>query len=74
MTSHLTRIAAQDHVEHLVAQARSARVSRDLRRARKQHRKARPLDLGPALESGPFSSEPLTGVRWGHRLGAAVAR
>ena len=74
MTGYLTRSTAQQHVDDLVSEARQARVSRDLRRARRRFNKARRQALGPALEQGIMTAEPLTGVRWGHRVGAALAR
>lgn len=74
MTDYLNRHTAQQHVADLVAEARQARVRRDLRRARRRFEKARRQALGPAFESGVMTAEPLTGIRWGHRIGAAPAR
>lgn len=73
MTDYLTRHTAQQHVDDLVDEARQARVRRDLRRARRRFNRARRQALGPALESGIMTTEPLTGVRWGHRIGAAAS-
>lgn len=74
MTDHLTRTSAQQHVADLVSGARQARVSRDLRRARRRFNKARRQANGATFEVGVMTTEPLTGVRWGHRLGPAAAQ
>jgi hypothetical protein len=73
MTDHLTRTSAQQHVADLVSQARQARVARDLRRARRRFNKTRRQATDPTFEVGVMTTEPLTGVRWGHRFGPATA-
>jgi hypothetical protein len=72
MTDFLTRSTAQQHVDDLVSAASQARVRRDLRRARRRFNKTHRQSLGLGLESGVMTAEPLTGVRWGHRLGPAA--
>lgn len=74
MTDHLTRSSAQQHVADLVSQARQARVRRDLRRARRRFNKTQRQTTSAGADLGVMTAEPLTGVRWGHRLGPAAAR
>jgi HAMP domain-containing protein len=74
MTDHLTRTSAQQHVADLVSASRQARAARNLRRARRRFDKTQPQATRPGSEYGVMTTEPLTGVRWGHRLGPAPAR